>query len=346
MFWLGFFVLCCAAFAYAAIRFLAPQGAKGAVPLRKYAVGAAGFGFLLCLLSGIVTVKAGNTAVQVLFGHVYHEPLHAGLHLINPLCFVDEMSVRTDNYRMSPNDNEGAKPGNDSVIAMSSNGMQMHLEISIPYRLVESSAPWVYENFGSEYIDKLVRPAARSAVTDAVAKYTDHECYSSDVTTGGKRGELAETIKKNIDAEVRKIVERYKDAPTEVISVPEVLIGKVDVPDTVKIAIEKKVSADQEAQAMTFRLKKESLEADRKVIEANGIQKFQKIVMEGISDKLLLWKGIEATTLLADSPNAKIIVIGGSGNGLPLILNDASVKLDGNNVPRHHLAKPEKKVAE
>jgi hypothetical protein len=43
-------------------------------------------------------------------------------------------------------------------------------------------------------------------------------------------------------------------------------------------------------------------------------------VAQGISTQLLEWKGIEATELLAKSPNAKIVVIGSGKNGLPLIL--------------------------
>src|SRR4249920_1332433 len=47
---------------------------------------------------------------------------------------------------------------------------------------------------------------------------------------------------------------------------------------------------------------------------------FQRIVAQGISPQLLEWKGIEATEKLATSSNAKVVVIGNSKNGLPLIL--------------------------
>jgi len=50
------------------------------------------------------------------------------------------------------------------------------------------------------------------------------------------------------------------------------------------------------------------------------VRDFQQIVAQGISTQLLEWKGIEATELLAKSPNAKIVVIGSGKNGLPLIL--------------------------
>ncbi|MGB5107491.1 MAG: prohibitin family protein, partial [Candidatus Zixiibacteriota bacterium] len=85
-------------------------------------------------------------------------------------------------------------------------------------------------------------------------------------------------------------------------------------------AINEKLASQQEAQRMEFILQKEQQEAERKRIEAQGIADFQKIVSAGINDKLLEWKGIETTEKLAQSPNAKIVIIGNSKNGLPLIL--------------------------
>jgi regulator of protease activity HflC (stomatin/prohibitin superfamily) len=71
---------------------------------------------------------------------------------------------------------------------------------------------------------------------------------------------------------------------------------------------------------MRFVLDRERQEAERKRIEAQGIADFQRIVAQGIDERLLRWKGIEATQALAESENAKIVIVGGR-DGLPLILN-------------------------
>jgi len=71
---------------------------------------------------------------------------------------------------------------------------------------------------------------------------------------------------------------------------------------------------------MNFILQKEKQEAERKRIEAQGIADFQKIVAQGISPQLLEWKGIEATEKFAASNNAKIVIVGNTKNGLPLVL--------------------------
>src|SRR6185436_19644344 len=103
------------------------------------------------------------------------------------------------------------------------------------------------------------------------------------------------------------------------IIVEGVLLRDLQLPESLKHAIEAKQQAQQEAQRMEFVLQKERQEAERKRVEAAGIKDFQDIVSQGISDKLLEWKGIEATIELARSQNTKVVVVGNPKTGLPLI---------------------------
>ena len=73
---------------------------------------------------------------------------------------------------------------------------------------------------------------------------------------------------------------------------------------------------------MDFVLAKEQQEAKRKQIEAQGISDFQRIVSNGIDERLLRWKGIEATVELSKSQNAKVVVVGQGKDGPPLILGN------------------------
>ena len=77
----------------------------------------------------------------------------------------------------------------------------------------------------------------------------------------------------------------------------------------------KKLSGEYE-----FKILRESKEAERKRIEAEGISDFQRIVTKTITPQLLKWKGVEATQELSKSPNAKVIVIGNGDGDLPIIL--------------------------
>ena len=77
-----------------------------------------------------------------------------------------------------------------------------------------------------------------------------------------------------------------------------------------------------QALAYKFRLQREESEAERKRIAAQGEAIANKIINNSLTPPLLKMRGIEATTLLAASPNSKVIIIGNSKDGLPIILGD------------------------
>ena len=86
------------------------------------------------------------------------------------------------------------------------------------------------------------------------------------------------------------------------------------------MAIEEKLKEEQDAERYEFTIVKERLEAERKKIEAEGEAEFQRIITASLNDQFLRFKGIEATQELANSPNAKTVIIGSGSDGLPLIL--------------------------
>ena len=106
------------------------------------------------------------------------------------------------------------------------------------------------------------------------------------------------------------------------IELEAILIRDVDLPENIKRAISEKLEEEQKALKMQFTLNRERQEAERKRIEAQGVADFQRIVATGISNELLRWKGIEATEKIAQSSNAKVVVIGSGKDGLPLILGE------------------------
>ena len=176
-------------------------------------------------------------------------------------------------------------------------------EEGILYHLDPTRAAAVYQQIGPTYADILLIPTFRSAIRAITAGNTAASLYSD-----GREG-----IAQQILEDVRRQV-----APRGVI-VENVLLRDLQLPETLKHAIEAKQQAQQEAQRMEYVLQREKQEAERKRVEAGGIKDFQDIVSQGISDKLLEWKGIEATMELVKSQNAKVIVVGNSKNGLPLI---------------------------
>ncbi|MGI8782504.1 MAG: SPFH domain-containing protein [Acidobacteriota bacterium] len=124
-----------------------------------------GVALLIALPAFITTVPTGRVGVPVLFGKVRGDFLGEGIHLVNPLVTVRNLSVRTETYTMSAVIQEGAVKGDDSIRALSQDGLEMPLDVTVAYRLIPQDAPWVYRNLGSQYVDSIIRPAARTAET-------------------------------------------------------------------------------------------------------------------------------------------------------------------------------------
>lgn len=273
-------------------------------------------GLVMLVVSSFTIIPAGHVGVQVLFGKVKEQPLTEGIQLINPFVDVQEMSVRTETYTMSATASEGQVRGDDSIQALSSDGLLMPLDITVVFRLVSADAPRVYRDIGGDFVEKIIRPSARTAVREAIAGFTAQEAYST------KREALPLMMQELLVQRVKSLLEQrdtFKGATGVVVE--QVMLRKIQLPDKVKNAIEAKLEAAQQSEQMQFVLEKERQEAERKRIEAKGVSDFQTIVSQSINANLLQWKGIEATENLAKSNNAKIVVIGAGKNGLPVILN-------------------------
>ncbi len=246
---------------------------------------------LFLLLRAARVVPAGQVGIVDLFGKVRTEALPSGLHLVNPLANVHRMSIQTSEVK-------------ETMDTPSSEGLIVHLDVSILYHLDAGKAPEVYRTIGRDYESVLVKPNVRSAVREVTSSYEAKALYSPE------REKMSTEINQHIVAGIQ---------PRGVV-VERMLLRDVALPARLQQAIQEKLSAEQEAARMQFVLLKEKQEAERKKIEAEGISNFQKIVTEGINENLLKWKGIEATKELALSGNAKVVVIGAGKEGLPIIL--------------------------
>ncbi|MBZ5696466.1 MAG: prohibitin family protein [Acidobacteriia bacterium] len=246
---------------------------------------------LILLYASVAYVPAGNVGVLTLWGRVTGEVLPEGTHLVNPFKGNNTMSIRTQELK-------------ETASVPSDEGLVMTLDTSLLFRLNPERAADVYQKIGPAYIDVVVEPNMRSAIRSVTAAHSASALY-----TGG-REEVAQKIYEEL---VRQLSARG-------VEVQSVLLRDIQLPQMLKTSIEAKQQAEQDSLRMAFVLQKEKQEADRKRIEAQGVRDFQQTVSQGISQQLLEWKGIEATQKLADSNNAKIVIIGNTKNGLPLIM--------------------------
>ena len=194
----------------------------------------------------------------------------------------------------------------EEITALSSNGLTITLDVSLRWRPVPELLPQLHVTYGRDYPSKLVIPVLRSDAREVVGRYTPEELYAS------KRSELQQAILNQVKAGVEG---RY-------VQIDAVLIRDVVLPEQIRRAIESKLTEEQEVQRYQFTLQKDSLEAERKQIEARGQAEYQRIITQSLSPEFLRFKGIEATQQLAESPNAKTVIVGSGRDGLPIILGN------------------------
>lgn len=244
----------------------------------------------ILLLNSVTSIKTGHVGIVTMFGRVTGQTMAEGIHLVNPLARVTELNIKTQEVK-------------EHASVPSKEGLVMGLEASVLYHLDSSQAAEVFQKIGINYAEVLLIPNFRSAIRGVTASNLASSLYSD------ARETIARDILSHLQAQVQ---------PRGIV-IENVLLRDLQLPQTLKQAIEAKQQAQQEAQRMEFVLQREKQEAERKRVEAQGIKDFQNVVSEGISDKLLEWKGIEATVELARSQNAKVVVVGAGKTGLPLI---------------------------
>ena len=247
---------------------------------------------LIILSKCIVVVPAGHVGVQIFFGKVLENTLDGGMHVVNPLLKIHDMSIRTQQISETAN-------------VPSQEGLVVILDLSILFSLDPREAAEVFRTIGPNYLSIVLAPQIRSVVRGVTAGYDAKALYTAE----------RELIASQMSQELKPMFEKRG------IKLEKVMLRSVKLPDILATAIEKKLEAEQQAQQMKFVLEREEREADRKRIEAKGISDYNVEVTKGLTSSILTLRGIEATRELAKSENAKIVIVGGK-DGLPIILGN------------------------
>lgn len=255
---------------------------------------------ILCIIlisKSAITIGSGEAGVLYkTFGDgvvTDKPPLGEGFHLVAPWNKVYVYEVRQQEVF-------------EKMKVLSSNGLDIQLDASTWFQPKYEELGKLHQEKSEQYIDRILLPAIRSAARSVVGRYTPEQLYSS------KR----DAIQIEIYEETKKIVD------DQYIQLNEVLIRDVTLPPTIKEAIERKLKQEQESLEYEFRLVTAAKEAEKVRIEAQGKADANRILSASLTDKILQDKGIEATLELSKSPNSKVVVVGSSGDGLPLILGN------------------------
>ena len=220
-------------------------------------------------------------------------PLREGFNIIAPWNRVTIYEVRQQEV-------------SEKMQVLSSNGLEIKLDASIWFQPQYDKLGSLHQEKGVDYVSRVLQPAIRSAARSVVGRYTPEQLYSS------KRDAIQEEI----------FVETKEILKNQYVQLNEVLVRDVTLPATIKDAIERKLRQEQESLEYEFRIEKAEKEAKKQIIEAQGKADANQILSASLTDKILQDKGIEATNRLSESPNSKVIIIGGGDKGLPIILGN------------------------
>jgi len=252
---------------------------------------------MLILAKSFVTVGSGEAGVlyKIFGGGVVTDeaPMSEGFHFVLPWNKVFIYEVRQQEVFEKMN-------------VLSSNGLDIKLEASAWFQPKYEDLGKLHQEKSEAYKQRILLPAIRSAARSVVGRYTPEQLYST------KR----DAIQQEIYVETKKVVE------DQYIQLNAVLVRDVTLPVPIKEAIERKLRQEQESLEYEFRLVTAAKEAEKQVIEAQGKADANRILAASLTPNILRDKGIEATLILAQSPNTKIVVVGSGKDGLPLILGN------------------------
>jgi regulator of protease activity HflC (stomatin/prohibitin superfamily) len=220
--------------------------------------------------------------------------------------------------------------------AISKDGVSVIAEINTRYQLLHNSVGVLHKFIGPEYFATILSPEIGAEARAVIARYTAQEVYTSrDKIQQEIRDEAQKILADKLDKLVQPAAmeesdpAHYDDFLASSILILDTLVLGIDLPPDIVAAINRQTEQFYMIQEYKFRVEREAEESRRKMVEANGIAAFQRTVSQGISDSYLRWQGINATLALAQSSNAKIVIIGSGKDGLPIILGNVDNPVAG-----------------
>lgn len=243
-----------------------------------------------------VTVPAGHAGVlfRLLSGVDTVNTYGEGFHFMNPLNNMVIYKVRQQET-------------SEDMNVLSSNGLEIKADVSAWYKPKFSEVGLLHARVGEDYLRVIVIPALRASARSVIGRYTPEQIYST------KR----DAIQDEIFDETKLILD------DKYVFLDRILIRSIVLPSKIKTAIESKLEQEQQSLEYKFKIEKAKKEAERQRIDAQGKAKANEILNASLTDKILREKGIGATLELAKSPNSKVVIIGNSEDGMPLILGDS-----------------------
>jgi regulator of protease activity HflC (stomatin/prohibitin superfamily) len=223
-------------------------------------------------------------------GTVTDKLVTEGIRLVPPWDTLYVYNVRLQEYH-------------HSMQALTKEGIQVNLEISVRWRPVFELVGLLHQKIGPNYKDAVIKPEVEATLRRIIGSHKVADIYE-DASTVGRRV-LEQSLEK---------------AQRNYVHIDEVLVRSVELPKELRDRITAKLMEREKFLTYAHRINVAEEEKRRLLIEAEGIKNYNKKVAESLTAEVLQWQAVQATKELAKSANAKTVVIGRNSDGLPIIL--------------------------
>ena len=227
----------------------------------------------LVAATGCVVIEDGEVGVSKSFGEISDEPVDQGIVIQIPVV----RTVETWNVKL--------QEVKETATVPSSEGLIVGLDTSLLFQVQPNEAPQIRKTVGWNYVDRLIIPYFRNAVRDVVSGYPVKNIY----TESGRR---------EIAAKIHEFL--HENLEPRGITVVDVLLRDVKLPQKFRESIEAKLTAEQKVQQKQFELDQARKDAEIEVARAEGAAKAQQIVRSTLSGSYLHYLWIKT---LNENPN-------------------------------------------
>lgn len=232
---------------------------------------------VIAACNSIVFIKTGEIGVVTKFGAVQDKVMSAGINFKIPFIQgVKKINCKTQ--EMNTENNSASKDLQD-----------IYMTVSINYAVNVEKAPELYKSVGKDYKDIILTPILTDTVKNATAEYTAEETIT-------KRAELASKI-------YEKLNDRLID---QGITVVNVNITNLNFSDAYNQAIEDKQVAQQRALTAQQELEITKVEAEKKIVEAQGTAEANRILNESLTQENLEKQKLENQSKAIDKWNGQL----------------------------------------
>jgi regulator of protease activity HflC (stomatin/prohibitin superfamily) len=271
-------------------------------------------GFIVLFPRVVVQIPVGHVGVlfrPFLQGVDLKAVYSEGVHIILPFNRMAIYSIALHVHKMD-------------MEVLTSDLLKTKVSVSFQYVVNEPTVPLMHRYIGEDYLNTYILPELTASVREAFGKMSSQDAFTGDLRP------VSKNISLNTDNYLINNLSPAGLNAVRLVNISSFQIEAVVFPPDVQASIENKIVLSNDAEAMKYKIQSSQQEAKRKVIEGEGIQKYQNLINPGMNDFFLKHEGINASLKLAESNNSKIIMFGTTTGGLPLILGDVDSTLGAN----------------